>query len=378
MNTFSFRQAIFIVVAFLSISFQINANTPEATAAFRYVKGHVQVLDQQGNQGEAQVQDVLGVGDTVVVGEGSLAIIELEDKSIVKVSPNSTLVFEELVSMTATDHEESEQYSGWSTLLLKTGSIFSEVAQKFSDAPILQVKNSKDVALGVRGTEFEATVDQATGDFLASVKSGEVEVIDSNSDDSEIIPAGQGMVVENGQTISRPHAFKWAQRVANQTALDERVENFQQWRQEVRSEFGPMKAQLMNRQKRPVRDRVQQWKQNKGQRRAPVERYQNMLERRKKMGEKLGIPHVTQGPLQWRQKRKEGMKMRHENRVERREDRQDNRQDRRDKRQENREDRRKSRQDNRQDRRDQRQDNRQERRDQFRPGGGQPGQRFKR
>ncbi|HAZ13231.1 MAG: hypothetical protein A2X86_00625 [Bdellovibrionales bacterium GWA2_49_15] len=243
-------------------------------AYFRYVKAPVVIVSRDGQEELATKESMGEVGDTIKVKEGGLAIVELEDRSTLKIEAGSELALEELIQ-----EEKEDEYVGASSVVLKMGSLFVEVAQKFSDAPSLNIKNTKSVALGVRGTELFAGIDDENGDFYTSVKSGEVEVYDVDQDDSDSIKAGESMVVEQGKKITRAANFEWAKRL-RWSSGEEGGSDFRNLKRQARQEFLGQAANLRNRQKRPVAERFQQWQSRRMERRRPSEKLNNLLDRR--------------------------------------------------------------------------------------------------
>ncbi|MBI2522506.1 MAG: FecR domain-containing protein [Bdellovibrio sp.] len=274
-------------------------------AFFRHVRPPVVILSPDGQEEVASKESVTAVGESIQVKEGGLAIIELEDRSIVKIEAGSELLIEDLIK-----EENEDTYVGASSMVLKMGSIFVEVAQKFSDAPSLNIKNTKSVALGVRGTELFAGIDDDNGDFYTSVKSGEVEVYDVAMDDSDSIKAGESMVVEQGKKITRPANFEWAKRLRWNSGEDG-GSDFRNLRRQARQEFLGQANTLRNRQRRPVAARFNQWQARRTERRRPQERLNHLLERRQ----------WKERPSELKQNRRGMMEGRRQQRQERRKDR---------------------------------------------------------
>ncbi len=244
-------------------------------AFFRYVKPPVTIISPDGQEEVANKDSVADVGDSIKVGEGGLAIIELEDRSSLKIEAGSVLALQELVK-----EEGPDEYVGSSSVILSLGSMFIEVVKKFGEAPNLNVKNNRSVALGIRGTELFAGVDGDNGDFYTSVKSGEVEVYDVEKDDSDSVKAGESMVVEQGRTITRATNFEWGKRLRWDSG-EESGSNFPQWKRQARQEFLGQAGTLRNRSRRPVAERFRKWQARRLERRRPVATLSNLLDRRK-------------------------------------------------------------------------------------------------
>ena len=64
----------------------------------------------------------------------------------------------------------------------------------------------------VRGLRFIFS-SQASSDVWGTVYKGSVEAMDYMHDDSETIDSGMSMAVVEGEVITRPHKYKWAERL---------------------------------------------------------------------------------------------------------------------------------------------------------------------
>ncbi|MEK6623665.1 MAG: FecR domain-containing protein [Bdellovibrionota bacterium] len=290
-----------ILVLFVQFLVLINISAVFAQDAFfRYVKAPVMIVSSDGQEEVATKESVTEVGDTIKVKEGGLAIVELEDRSTLKIEAGSELMLEELIK-----EEKEDEYVGASSVILKMGSLFVEVAQKFSDAPSLNIKNTKSIALGVRGTELFAGIDDDNGDFYTSVKSGEVEVYDVEMDDSDSIKAGQSMVVEQGKKITRAANFEWAKRLRWNNNGEEGGSDFRNLRRKARQEFMTHASDLRNRQQRPVGERFRQWQAGRQERRRPQEKLTHLLERRQWKDRPTDLKNTRREKIEQRHQRRQ-------------------------------------------------------------------------
>ncbi len=175
----------------------------------RYVKGELFML-AKGEKARKQVQrmEKFYDGSELSTGPQSFAILKLPDGSALKLDPDSNLKVEGLIQA-----KGGNTYKGSSYLILTIGGIMVDVVQKFSGPPSLEIETTNRIAFGVRGTTFYIFHDQASSDVWGTVYKGSVEAMDYMHDDSETIDSGMSMAVVEGEVITRPHKYKWAERL---------------------------------------------------------------------------------------------------------------------------------------------------------------------
>lgn len=162
---------------------------------------------------EAQVikGDVIAAGMKLRTSTNGYVTVQLADGSILKVQAN-----------TEARLESSQQYeaagffaSVWSVL---QGRVESLVSHLTGGKPRYQIKTPQAV-LGVRGTEFRVQTDgrRTLGETLKG------SVLVSNSQDAELIVAGQGTIAQAGQGVAAPLPLPPAPDVSRLPTLYERV-----------------------------------------------------------------------------------------------------------------------------------------------------------
>jgi hypothetical protein len=315
-----FAPLIFSVILFQLLLPQAQAqNLDNQAAKFRFIKGVVWVENGE-DKIKAQAQQVLEVDSMISVEEESFAIVELSDGSSFKVDSNSQIVVHELTAKAEENAglSQSGETSAATELTLMFGSVFVEVvksmaptATQTSDTSKFTVKTKRGLSIGVRGTEFFASVDEDSGDLVTAVNEGVVVVADPSQDDMEEVSPGQSMLVEKGEKLTRPEQFEWGKKLPwgrqGWGNPDYRSENNREGRlkrreffQNIRQEFAPKRQQLLERRQRNPMGNMRQFFQ---QRRQNVQNFRQNVrnQRREKFRQAIENrfgPGAGQGPGQ--------------------------------------------------------------------------------
>ncbi|MBI2519875.1 MAG: FecR domain-containing protein [Bdellovibrio sp.] len=198
---------VFCPILFAHFLFQFGAfaNDEINYGLARYVKGELYLLAKGEKTRKAMRRmDKFYDGSELSTGPKSFAILKLPDGSTLKLDPDSNLKVEGLIQA------KGKTYKGSSYLILTVGGVMIDVIQKFSGPPSLEVETANRVAFGVRGTTFYVFHDQESNDIWSTVHKGRVEAMDYMHDDSEMIEAGMSLALVEGEVITKPHKYKWA------------------------------------------------------------------------------------------------------------------------------------------------------------------------
>ncbi|HAZ13949.1 MAG: hypothetical protein A2X86_08735 [Bdellovibrionales bacterium GWA2_49_15] len=174
----------------------------------RYVKGEL-FLQAKGEKARkpAHAHEKFYDGSALSTGPKSFAILKLPDGSTLKLDPDSNLKVEGLIQ------KQGNAFKGTSYLILTVGGIMVDVIQKFSGPPAMEIETTNRVAFGVRGTTFYIFHDQESSDVWGTVYKGQVAAMDYMNDDSELINAGMSMAIVEGQVMTKPYKYRWAERL---------------------------------------------------------------------------------------------------------------------------------------------------------------------
>lgn len=191
-----------LILYFVAAAMAFPATAPAESALDLSAKGRAQnvVLTIEGtvevapagtlNWAPARTNHVLNVGDRIHTGEGSRATILLSDRSVLRVGDSTTLEI------------RPPAQAGKKTLLdLKAGKSYLFNREKPTE---LQFRTP--LASGaIRGTEFELSVDAATGRTLLTMIEGAVDL--SNAQGEVALASGEQGIVEAGQAPRKTAAL---------------------------------------------------------------------------------------------------------------------------------------------------------------------------
>ncbi len=168
-------------------------------AAVANLEGEVWVVTKDGFRTRVSADTVVHSGDTIESKEGR-AMFRLQDGHKIIVGRNSQFMFEEP-----------------SAIKLSLGHIkaFFSLNKRFTvSTPIAHI--------GIRGTEFILSHDQTTGTSTMHLHEGEVEV--TAGGETEIVQAGNSVVVDGGITSAALSAEQW-EAFAQEFEAEEKASN---------------------------------------------------------------------------------------------------------------------------------------------------------
>lgn len=147
-----------------ALAFAAARPAEAACGKFRAAIKDVKVSKPQGQPTPAQAGSEVCSGDKVVAGVDSRASIEMEDKNVLNISPNTSIVIEA--------YEKKKV-----VLNVLGGKLRSSIAagNKYDEKNAFQVKTKSAVA-GVRGTDFLTGYSPSTGKTEVVTFSGRVDV----------------------------------------------------------------------------------------------------------------------------------------------------------------------------------------------------------
>lgn len=161
-----------------------------------YLEGEVWVT-LQGSEFQGDFGMELSDGDIVETGPDGLAVIDLGNYGVLKITENTTLKLETTGRNTHLD--------------LQSGSLFTKVAKLTTDSFNVQTDS---VVAGIRGTEFfmsyGKTIEESP-DIWLCVNEGTVEVGIENTEDSLLVNEGEGITILSGKKLTEPKFYAWTE-----------------------------------------------------------------------------------------------------------------------------------------------------------------------
>jgi len=146
---------------------------------------------------DADIGFTLTKGDELTTSSGSLAVLELEDRGVVKLREDTTLVLSELGSDVSVS--------------LSAGGLFSRIRRLTGRGYNVRTPN---VVAAVRGTEFFVaygeTIEEKPDVWLC-VNEGSVEVALEDTGDSVLVNEGEGINILSGSRITDPKFYPWTE-----------------------------------------------------------------------------------------------------------------------------------------------------------------------
>ena len=147
------------LLIFLLCSFPLYLFSQQST--FDYVEGEVTIKRASGELFEAQIDDMLNIGDSVITGEDGFAELQLENSSRITIDNDTVFVFSK-------KEKKGEKKSIFMVVLGKIKFKFDRLLNE----PDIQTPTT---VAGIRGTEF-TVVSALDGSALYVVDEGSVAV----------------------------------------------------------------------------------------------------------------------------------------------------------------------------------------------------------
>lgn len=161
-----------------------------------YFDGNVTV-QRDGSTFDADFGLSVFEGDILETGTNSLLILQLNNKSKIKLRENTILVLE------STGKDTS--------LRLNRGSVFSRVNKLVNGTFTLRTPS---MVAGVRGTEFFVAYGktiETEPDVWLCVNEGSVDVSLTKTRDSVIVKEGEGINILSGRKLTKPVFYPWTE-----------------------------------------------------------------------------------------------------------------------------------------------------------------------
>lgn len=155
------------------------------------------------NKTKAAKNAEVKAGDILVTGKNSLAIIELNNGSKIKLSESTKLKLGKV----------DDEKTGTSVGLLSGNAFFNVIKKKLRGKRKFNVK-TRTVSMGVRGTEFFASYGKGKSkDIWMCVNEGKVLIKAKNEKKAKMVNAGEGVRVKDGKETSKPKPLAWTKKL---------------------------------------------------------------------------------------------------------------------------------------------------------------------
>jgi hypothetical protein len=182
-----------LLVSTLALDAQVSG------ALVEYVEGPVWI-DRAGSRLRAQFGDELSPRDTVTTGPDGVAILRLNDESVVKLRSDT------MISLATLKRP--------ARVRLERGGVFARVAKRAAASvgrSAFEVTTPTVVA-GVRGTEFFVAFGRTIEDrpdVWLCVNEGEVEVSVPETGAAAVVREGEGINILAGTRVTDPQFYDW-------------------------------------------------------------------------------------------------------------------------------------------------------------------------
>jgi len=181
---------IVVLILILSINSFSIAASEKIIATFKYIKGDVS-LKRADNTIKIKKGDKIYNGDVISVYSKSLAVLDYQGISKIKIDPNTTITIKY-------KKRESESL----TLGLSLGTVLMKYIRKNNNDKIF-VK-TKEASLGVRGTEFAVMASSKFNDAMFLVHEGKVLILNNKTKDFEYVTQNQALIATKDNRLSKP------------------------------------------------------------------------------------------------------------------------------------------------------------------------------
>lgn len=165
-----------------------------------FVKGVV----KDGKSKTLKKGQAVSVGDKIIAGKKSIAVIQLPHGNKVKIGAESELIIKAI----------PEKKSGTTKLTLLSGNSFIKVLKgklRKGQKSKLTLR-TRTAAMGVRGTEFFASYGSGK-DVWMCVNEGTVSVRSKDEKKATLVNEGEGIVIKNGTSTSKPKPLAWTRKL---------------------------------------------------------------------------------------------------------------------------------------------------------------------
>ena len=193
---------------FLNFILLFSINTFAIDIKVFFVKGNVSSTDLEGVDKKLKKGDLLLEGDTIISKDNSFAILKIEGHSTHKIESNTEVLIADLPYR----FEKSEDLEQGANLLLRAGTIFSDVV-KTKGVKALTIRTKSSV-MGVRGTKLVVSLNEDSHDLLLGVESGVVEVENIISGQRDILIKKQGILIDGDKNFSAPKRYDWLKKLS--------------------------------------------------------------------------------------------------------------------------------------------------------------------
>ena len=187
----------------VTLFFLFTLNAFAFKANFKFIKGDVKL----NNKIVSSKKTPIAPPYVITTGDKSLAVIKINNSITLKVNKNSTIDLTEMKNLKDP------------SVKLEKGSVFSFIKNKIKASKQTFSLKAKNVAMGVRGTEFFTSFGKG-GDLWMCVNEGVVAVSNPKSKDITNVKEGEGIVIKNGEKTSAPKPLPWTRKL-NWNYLDE-------------------------------------------------------------------------------------------------------------------------------------------------------------
>lgn len=165
--------------------------SPAQAATLLVASGEVRLNGKTALAGAA-----VSAGDIVSTGPLSLALVELDDKSRLKLDSSSAVRIGEKTQSAD----------------LHRGGVIAKIRKATAGRRNFFIR-TRSAVLGVRGTEFYTALHEGSGSLWMCVNEGQVEIRNPEAKSGVLVPAGKGVRQGRDGRITPPRFFEWTRSI---------------------------------------------------------------------------------------------------------------------------------------------------------------------
>lgn len=171
-----------------------------------HIKGSAFVYRNNKDAKPLKKNDRIFKDDVLRTDKKSILILAMKDGSKIKLNPESIIQVEKIF-------QKGENKKKDSSLILEIGSLFINYVNKDKKNNSMHVR-TKNIAMGVRGTEFFAHKQEIDSDQVSmTVKEGNVKVRCKSTKEQVEVTDGKGTIVDRRGRLLKPTKFEWSNKL---------------------------------------------------------------------------------------------------------------------------------------------------------------------
>ena len=184
-------------------SFAVTVDEVMSSALISNRKGEVQLSHGNRPFKSVQMGSLITIQDQIRTGRDALALIRFADGGQIRMGQQTKIIFKNLATSL------NRHYFGSNNLNLTSGNVWLDFLDH-QGGSIFDITIGK-ILLRSRRALFYVSIEK--NDIWLAVKQGAVEVKNISTMQSDVILAGEGIVLQNKETFTQPQRYVWANNI---------------------------------------------------------------------------------------------------------------------------------------------------------------------